>query len=71
MIDTELLAVLACPCCKGKLEIARPDGGGEGLLCSSCSLVFPSEGGIQILLKEEAIPRLEWEAGRRKNKARP
>lgn len=69
MIDTELLAVLACPSCKGKLEISGPQDQPDGLICQACSLVFPTQGSIQILLKEKGIPLLEWQAGARKRKA--
>lgn len=71
MIDADILAVLACPCCRGKLENAPGPGAEdrrEGLLCATCALVFPSEGSIQILLKEEGISLPEWQAGKRKNK---
>lgn len=68
MIDEKLLAVLACPCCKGKLETTGEDGKTGGLSCRACALVFPIEGGIHILLKEEGIPLIEWQAGKRKNK---
>lgn len=68
MLDENLLAVLACPCCRGKLEITGSAGKVEGLLCASCALVFPTEGSIQILLKEESVPLADWQAGKRKNK---
>lgn len=90
MLDRELLAVLACPCCKGSLESAgpynspdglpnaspgdTPDGppeaspcdSTEGLVCAACALFFPMRDGIQILLKEEAVPLAEWRAGKRR-----
>ena len=68
MIDTELLALLACPSCKGKLETIGREDAPDGLSCRVCSLVFPIEGGISILLKEEGVPLAEWQAGKRKNK---
>lgn len=68
MIDAELLAVLACPVCKGKLEATGGEGKPRGLACPACSLVFPIDGGISILLKEEGVPLAEWQAGKRKNK---
>lgn len=69
MINTELLAVLACPSCKGTLEATGGENKPEGLSCRACALVFPVDGGISILLKEEGVPLAEWQAGKRKNKA--
>lgn len=71
MIDTELLEILACPCCKGRLEATDESEQPEGLACSACSLVFPIQGSIHILLKEEGIPLHEWRAGTKKRKSRP
>ena len=67
-IDAELLQILACPVCRGDLEIARDDKACEqpaGLACPACALVYPIRGDIPIMLREEAIPRPEWLAGRR------
>jgi len=50
MIDPELLEILACPKCKGDLELI-PD---KGLYCSSCKLLYPVREGIPIMLVEEA-----------------
>lgn len=68
MLDSELLAILACPACKGKLETAGKDGPPEGLLCPACALVYPVRGSIKILLKEEGIPLADWRSGARKRK---
>lgn len=67
MIDADLLAVLACPCCRGALKIHGGEDKPKGLLCASCALVFPVQGSIQILLKEEGISLADWQAGKRKN----
>ena len=50
-LDSELIALLACPKCKGALE-ARP----EGFACNNCKLVFVSQDGIVNFLVEEAKP---------------
>lgn len=49
-LSEELLAILACPVCKGDLA---PDGE-QALLCSGCRLRFPVREGIPVLLVEEA-----------------
>ncbi|MDD5614030.1 MAG: Trm112 family protein [Candidatus Omnitrophica bacterium] len=51
MISKELLDILACPECKGDLELK----GNSGLLCKKCSLIYPIKDGIPVMLKEEAI----------------
>lgn len=48
-MDKELLDILACPACKGKLE-ART----EALDCGKCRKSYPIRAGIPILLIEEA-----------------
>ena len=48
-IDKELLSVLVCPECKGKLEQK-----GEGLACEACRLLFPVKDGIPVMLASEA-----------------
>ncbi|MDL2209802.1 Trm112 family protein [Desulfovibrio sp. OttesenSCG-928-O18] len=58
----ELLAVLACPVCRGSLDVA---GETEGLCCSKCAVVYPVREEIPVMLAEEAIPAREWERGRR------
>lgn len=51
MIDAELLRVLACPGCKGKLE---HDAERHTLDCPQCRLLFPIDDGVPIMLLEEA-----------------
>lgn len=48
-----LLAVLACPKCKGRLDV---DGEGEagGLRCPACRLRYRVDGGVPVLLIDEA-----------------
>ena len=55
-IDQELLDILACPKCKGELELVEEK---EGLVCQACSLLYPIENDIPVLLIEEAIPLKE------------
>ena len=50
-LSKELLALLACPACKGELE---PDSAGSGLVCPACRLRFPIRSGIPVMLLDEA-----------------
>lgn len=52
-MDEELLDLLACPKCKGELELA-PDE--SELKCALCRLAYRIDDGIPILLVEEAVP---------------
>jgi len=58
-LNRELLDILACPKCKGDLELAPKE---EGLICRSCELVYPVREEIPIMLIEEAIQLSDWEA---------
>jgi uncharacterized protein YbaR (Trm112 family) len=51
MISPDLLDILACPACKGGLQL---DGGDRKLLCLSCGLAFPIRDGIPVMLVAEA-----------------
>lgn len=51
MLSHDLLNILACPACKGKLTLLDDD---KGLLCSPCSLKFPIREGIPVMLLDEA-----------------
>ncbi|HJV65043.1 MAG TPA: Trm112 family protein [Geomonas sp.] len=48
-IQKELLEILACPKCKGKL---LEDG--EAVVCEPCGLRYPVRDGIPVLIVEEA-----------------
>jgi hypothetical protein len=50
-INQELLEILACPKCKGDLEL-QPAG--DGLVCRACKLLYRIEDDIPILLIDEA-----------------
>ena len=50
-IDPSLVAMLACPKCKGPLDqVAEPEGFG----CAECQLLFKTEDHIPNFLVEEA-----------------
>lgn len=52
MIDSELLAILACPKCKGDIHLKEDQ---SGLICDSCKLMYPIKDDIPIMLIDEAI----------------
>ena len=49
MIDKELLAILACPACKG--DVKERD---ERILCVQCGRRYPIKDNIPIMLVDEA-----------------
>ena len=51
MLDKKLLAILACPICKGEL---RFDKSAQELVCAADKLAFPVRDGIPIMLTAEA-----------------
>ncbi|MDE0186545.1 MAG: Trm112 family protein [Candidatus Poribacteria bacterium] len=51
-ISQELLAILACPACKGDIEYARED---QKLICAGeCKRRYPIRDGIPVMLIDEA-----------------
>ncbi len=51
-IDPELLEILVCPACHGKVEVVRE---GRGLKCQECRRVYPvTEEDIPVMLVDEA-----------------
>ena len=59
-LNPELLALLACPVCRGELE---PVDNESGLECPACGLVFPVRDNIP-------IRKDDWERGQRKKQSR-
>ncbi len=53
MIQKELLDILACPQCKGPVEL---NTAGDGIACRHCRLLFPIRDGIPVMLIDEAKP---------------
>lgn len=51
-LSPELLEILACPKCKGRLEYRRAPA--EELVCHQCRLVYAVEDDIPIMLIDEA-----------------
>jgi len=50
-MDKELLEILACPKCKGELQLTVD---GSALRCDACRLSYRVDEGIPILLIDEA-----------------
>lgn len=50
-IDKELLAILACPKCKGDIRLTEK---GDGLVCQACKLMYPIKDDIPVMLIDEA-----------------
>ena len=52
-LPAELLAILACPHCKGELKYDEKD---NSLICEKCKVKYEIIEGIPNLIYEEAIP---------------
>jgi uncharacterized protein YbaR (Trm112 family) len=52
-LSQELLDILACPKCKGNLQLNPAQ---DGLVCDACTLMYPIRDDIPIMLIEEAKP---------------
>ncbi len=63
MLDKKLLAILACPICKGNLYY---DQAAQELLCYADSLAFPIRDGIPVMLDNEARQLSQEEKDQRK-----
>jgi len=57
-MDTNLIAILACPICKGKLAYHRDR---KELVCQFDKLAYPIKDNIPIMLPEEARKLQEGE----------
>jgi uncharacterized protein YbaR (Trm112 family) len=52
-VDKELLEILACPSCRGDVEL-RQEADAEWIVCLQCGLRYPVRDGIPVMLVEEA-----------------
>ena len=50
-VDPELLAILACPNCKTKVDLVKE---GTALKCGRCKRVYPIKDDIPVMLIDEA-----------------
>jgi uncharacterized protein YbaR (Trm112 family) len=57
-IHPDLLEIVRCPKCKGKVT-ERDTKGGHGLVCESCKLVYSVVDDIPNFLVDEARPLAE------------
>lgn len=55
-MDSEFLAILACPKCRGPLALLNEEGKDGGLACAACAVRYPVRDDIPILLIEEGVP---------------
>lgn len=53
MIKQELLDILACPKCKGPVQLTENK---DGLVCEACRLVYEIRDDIPVMLIDEAKP---------------
>jgi uncharacterized protein YbaR (Trm112 family) len=51
MVSKELLEILACPKCKGQVQLNDKE---DGLVCESCRLLYEIRDDIPIMLIDEA-----------------
>ena len=56
MIKKELLDILACPQCKGPVELNTEH---NGIICRNCQLLYEIRNDIPIMLIDEAKPLIE------------
>ena len=52
-ISKDLLDILACPKCKGPVQLTPA---GDGLTCGTCKLLYPIKEDIPVMLIDEALP---------------
>lgn len=50
-INRELLEILACPKCKGDVQLTEAH---DGLVCKVCKLLYPIKDDIPVMLIDEA-----------------
>ena len=50
MIDKELMDILACPICKGVVELESD----ERIVCAKCKKAYPVKDDIPVMLIDEA-----------------
>lgn len=51
-LNPELLEIIVCPDCHGKLELADDE---SALRCLNCHRVYPVRDGIPVLLIDESV----------------
>lgn len=61
MNTKELLTLLACPRCLGRLEALPDTERPEGFACPECRCVYPVRDEIPVMLVEESVDRVRWD----------
>ncbi|WP_319470551.1 Trm112 family protein [uncultured Pseudodesulfovibrio sp.] len=56
-LKKELIDILACPKCKGKVAVTP---GEDGLACRKCGVIYPVRDEIPIMLVDQAVPEKDW-----------
>jgi uncharacterized protein YbaR (Trm112 family) len=51
-IHKDLLDILACPKCKGEINLNEEE---NGLICEKCRLLYPIKDDIPVMLIDEAV----------------
>jgi len=51
-VNRELLEILACPKCKGAVQLSEEK---NGLICRFCGLRYPIRNDIPVMLVDEAV----------------
>jgi uncharacterized protein YbaR (Trm112 family) len=51
-ISASLLAILACPLCKGDIKLTADE---KGLKCVACHRVYPIRDDIPVMIVDEAV----------------
>ena len=52
-VSQELLDILVCPKCKGKIYLSEAK---DGLICDACKLIYEIRDDIPVMLIDEAKP---------------
>lgn len=55
----ELINILVCPKCRGRLAETRHEDR-SGFICEACGLVYPIMDDIPVMLIDQAIPLEKW-----------
>lgn len=56
-LKKDLIDILACPQCRGKLDLKPAE---DGLGCAKCAVVYPVKDEIPIMLVDQVIPEKDW-----------
>jgi hypothetical protein len=52
-LSEELLDILVCPKCRGRIHATQNE---DGLVCEACRLLYPVRCDMAVMLIEEAVP---------------